>query len=335
MTATERPHAAAARLGRSPVAVSRLSLGTAPLAGLYQSVSEAEAIGTVERALELGVTYLDTAPLYGAGNAERRLGRALRGVPRDRYVVSTKVGRLLRPVEDAGASMFANGDRRRADVFDFSASAVRQGLEESLSRLGLDSVDVVYIHDPDDAVDQAIHETYPALAELRTAGVIGAIGVGMNEPGVPARFIQETDVDVVLVAGRYSLLERDAAVELLPAAVERGVSVVAAGVLNSGILADPRPGARFNYLPAAADRIARAQRLQDVCAQFGVPLTAAALQFPARHPAISSVLVGCRSGHEVADDVELFDTPIGPACWAALEAACLAPAEAQEGIASW
>jgi len=312
---TDRRHSDVVRLEPSGVSVSRLSLGTAPLAGLFSSVSESDAVATVERALALGVTYFDTAPYYGAGSAEARLGLALRGVPREAFVVSTKVGRVLIPTSDRGLSVFADGDPSVEDAFDFSAGAVRRSLEESLARMGLDSVDIVYIHDPDDDVDQAIGETYPALAQLRAEGLVRAIGVGMKQTAVPVRFIRETDIDVVLVAGRYSLLDRSAEDELLPLALERGVAVVVGGVLNSGVLADPRPGSYFDYQPAEPHVIERARALQRGFAEFGVPLPAAALQFPARHPAVASVLVGCRSAQEVQDDVELFNWPVPRKCW--------------------
>ena len=308
-------HRAIAYLGRSGVPVSRLSLGTAPLAGLFNSVSEADAVATVEEALASGVTYFDTAPQYGAGRAEERLGRALRGVPRDAFVVSTKVGRVLEPTASADASVFADGDRSVRDVFDFSAEGVQRSLDQSLGRLGLDHVDIVYIHDPDDAVKQAIAETFPVLAELRAQGVVRAVGVGMNQTQVPSRFIRETDIDVVLVAGRYSLLDRRAQDELLPLALERGVSIVVGGALNSGVLADPSPDAHFDYLQAPPEVLDRARVLQAELARWGVELPAAALQFPARNPAVASVLVGCRSATELRDDVRLFNAAVPQGCW--------------------
>ncbi|MEV6107898.1 aldo/keto reductase [Streptomyces sp. NPDC051940] len=314
-------------LGRSAVPVTALGFGSAAIAGLYEPVGEDEAAATVDAAWQSGLRYFDTAPHYGLGLAERRLGAALRGRPRDSYTVSTKVGRLLEP-SDAGGDDRANGfavpatHRRR---WDFSADGVRRSLEDSLVRLGLDRVDLVLLHDPDGHEEQAFREAYPALEELRAQGVVGAIGAGMNQSRMLARFVTDTDVDAVLCAGRYTLLEGGALDDLLPAASAAGRSVVIGGVFNSGLLADPKPGATYDYAAAPAEVLRRAVRMRDTARGFGVPLRAAALRFPFGHAAVASVLVGARSAAQVHDAVEQFRHPVPGALWDALRARDLLP----------
>lgn len=307
------------RLGSSRVRVTELSLGAAPLANLFTEVSEETAAEAVAAAWTGGIRAFDTAPHYGAGLSEIRLGAALRPYPREEYVVSTKVGRLLEPdAEYTSTAGFAGrGGFRR--VRDYTADGVRRSLEASLSRLGLDRIDIALIHDPDDYAEQAFGLAYPALEDLRSQGCVGAIGAGMNQAGMLTRFVTDTDVDVVLVAGRYTLLDRSAAHELLPAALEHGVSVVAAGVFNSGILAAPGPRATYDYEPASGDLLARACQLEAVCARFGVPLRAAAARFPSRDPAVASVLIGARSAAEITDAIALWRAEIPPGLWPALD----------------
>lgn len=319
------------RLGRSDVAVSALGLGTAPLGGLFRHVEVDDALAVVRRAIDVGLTYLDTAPQYGHGTAERRLGEALLDVPRSSYVLSTKVGRLV--VERPGGNTGLFQDAPPSDVvFDFSRSGVLRSLEASLERLGLDRVDVVYIHDPDDNETQALDEAYPALEELRTQGVVGAIGVGMNVSRIPTRFVRETDVDAVLLAGRYTLLDQSGAADLLPAAAEKGVSVVIGGVYNSGILADPRPGATYDYADAAPEVVRRAQRIAEVCRRHDVPLTAAAIQFPFGQPAVACVLTGSRDVRELEENRDALEREVPPSLWQDLVADGLLPSE-HAGIA--
>lgn len=305
------------RIGRSSVEVSALSIGTAPLGNLYAAVPDTAAAETIDAGLREGLRYVDTAPLYGFGLAERRTGTALRAKPRKSFTLSTKVGRLIRHNPDAPASLFDVGSDAEA-VFDFSAGGIERSLEASVDRLGIDRVDVVYIHDPDDHVEEALRTSYPALHDLRAQGVIGAIGVGMNHPHVPTTFVRETDIDVVLLAGRYTLLDSSALDELLPACQQRGVSLVAAAAFNTGILLDPRPGARFDYQPASPELLARAQRIAAVCRAYDVPLGAAALQYPLGHPAVVSVLAGMRSAVEVRTDVAWMQHPIPAALWSDL-----------------
>jgi D-threo-aldose 1-dehydrogenase len=251
----------------------------------------------------------------------------LAGLPRESFVLSTKVGRLARPL-DPGESADPHGfvdapDGKR--VWDFSRDGVRRSLEESLARLDLDRVDAVYLHDPDDHEREACEWAFPALAELRDAGVVRAIGAGMNQAEMLTRFVRRFDLDVVLVAGRYSLLDQRALAELLPACAERGVAVVVGGVFNSGLLADPRPGAPFDYAPAPPELVDRALRLQQVCARHGAPLRAAALAFPFGHPAVTSVLVGVRSVAELEEDVALYARGVPGELWAELLATGLLP----------
>jgi len=286
--------------------VTDLGLGTAPLAGLYEPVADETAQAVVERAWELGVRYFDTAPYYGSGLAERRLGAALRGMPRDAFAVSTKVGRLLRPDASGWEGAY----------FDFSGDAALRSLESSLERLGLDRVDVALVHDPDDHYAEALAGAFGALQRLRDEGVVRTIGVGMNRTELLCRFAREADPDCFLVAGRYTVLDRSAEAELLPLCEERGIAVIAGGVFNSGVLAG---GETFDYAAAPAAVMARVAELRETCARHGTPLEAAAVQFPARHPAVTSVLVGCRTPEEMAEDVRLFELDIPAALWDELE----------------
>ncbi len=315
-------------LGRTGLSVSALALGTAPLGNLYSALTDQEAEATVRSALARGLSYVDTAPHYGLGVAERRVGRVLASLPRDAFVLSTKVGRLLRPLaegETADPEGFVDVPPCKR-VWDFSRDGVRRSLEESLERLGLDRVDVVLLHDPDDHEREAREQAFPALAELRDQGVVRAIGAGMNQAEMLARFVHDLDLDLVLVAGRYTLLDQRALEALLPACAVRGVAVVVGGAFNSGLLADPRPGATYDYVPAPAALVARAARIGKVCARHGVPLRAAALAFPYGHPAVTSVLVGARSAAEVEDDVALYATPVPRELWDELVSESLLPA---------
>jgi len=282
--------------------VTDLGLGTAPLAGLYEPVADETAHAVVERAWELGVRYFDTAPYYGSCLAERRLGKVLRTKPRGHFVVSTKVCRMLR----------ADASEWEGAYFDFSGDAALRSLESSLERLGLDRVDIALVHDPDDHYDEALAGAFRALQRLRDEGVVRTIGVGMNRTELLCRFAREADPDCFLVAGRYTVLDRSAEAELLPLCEERGIAVIAGGVFNSGVLAG---GDTFDYESASAAVVARVAELRTTCARHGVPLAAAAVQFPARHPAVGSVLVGCRTPEEIAEDVRLSELALPDALW--------------------
>ena len=309
------------RLGRSDLSVSQLSFGGAGIGNLLAPVGDDEAEATVEAAWEAGIRTFDTAPHYGLGLSERRLGDVLRSHPRGQYTLSTKVGRLLEPTPDGVGDDMANGfavpaDHRR--VWDFSADGVRRSLDASLERLGLDRVDIVYLHDPDDHPDQALDQAYPALEQLRAEGVVGAIGIGMNQTALPTRFVRETDVDVVLLAGRYTLLDQSALSDLLPEAERRRTAVVVGGVFNSGLLADPRSCPSYDYRPASAEVLQRALRLEEVCEGHGVPLRAAAARFPLGHPAVTGILVGVRSPQQILDAVAQYHRPVPDALWTEL-----------------
>ncbi len=313
---------AADRLGllRRPLGLSRMGLGTAAIADLYRQVPERAAVQTVHAALDAGITYFDTAPHYALGVAEQRLGRALAGVDRSSYVVSTKVGRLLVPGPPQSGWLPA-----RQRQWDFSAAGVRRSLHESLQRLQLDRVDIAYIHDPDAHLDQAMGEALPALTELRAQGAVRAIGVGMADPAALARFVATGELDVILVAGRYTLLDQSALASLLPLCTQHSVGVVIGGVYNSGLLADPRPGARFDYRAAPPDALARAQALQAICRGHGVSLKAAALQFPFGHPAVRCVLSGSAGVDELRENIAELEHPVPPAVWADMLRAGLLP----------
>ena len=254
--------------------------------------------------------------------------RRLRDRPRDEYVLSTKVGRLVVPADriPPGADIDHQaldgrddayyedvGDRRI--VFDYSAEGVTRSLEESLARLGLDRVDIVYIHDPDDHWQAAIDGAYPALHRLREQGVVRAIGVGINQSPMLARFAREAEMDAFLVAGRYTLLDQDALAEVLPLCVGRGISVLVGGVMNSGVLADPRPGARFDYDPATPEILDRARRLADTCERWSVPLRAAAIQFPLAHPAVAGLIAGVRRVEHLDEYPAFMRWPIPAGLW--------------------
>jgi D-threo-aldose 1-dehydrogenase len=304
-------------LGSTGVRVSEMVFGGAPIGGLYRPVRDDQAAAALEAAWAAGIRAFDTAPHYGAGLSEQRLGRFLAGRPRDEFVLSTKVGRRLVPAtgDVEGAEGFY-GTPKLARVRDYSRDGTLAALEGSLRRLGTDRVDIALIHDPDDHAEQALDGAYAALDQLRSEGTIRAVGVGMNQAPLLEWFVERTDLDCVLVAGRYSLLDTAAARGLFPACRRRGLPVLAAGVFNSGILAAPCPGATYDYAPAPAALLDRAQRIRAVCARYGVPIGAAAIQFVLRHPAVTAVVVGARDAAEVIEDVgyltmavpaELFD----------------------------
>jgi D-threo-aldose 1-dehydrogenase len=315
------------------MALTALAFGGAPIGNLYHQVGDDEACRAVEAAWTAGIRYFDTAPHYGLGLSERRLGAALRERPREEFVISTKVGRLLVP-DEAGR---ARRDTEGFDVpaayrrqWDFSRDGVLRSVEESLGRLRLDRVDVVFLHDPDEHWRQAVDEGYPALAELRDQGVVSAIGAGMNQTRMLAEFVRHTDMDLLLQAGRYTLADQSALDELLPLCADRGVGVIAAGALGAGLLARPRPGpfAKYNYVDAAPEVIARATRIADVCERHGTTLPAVALRFPLAHPAVISVAVGCRDAAEVRGNVATLDTRVPAELWEALRVQGLLRADA-------
>lgn len=313
------------RVGRTDVRVSDVGFGGAPIGNLYKPVSDEDALAAVRAAWDGGARYFDTAPHYGLGLSERRLGAALRDQPRDEYVLSTKIGRLLvdNPAptgSDLAVGGFAVPDtltRRR----DYSRDGVRRSLDGSLDRLGMDRVDIVYVHDAEDHLEQALREAVPALVELREEGVIGAIGAGMNMVEPLVRFVTETDVDAVMLAGRWTLADRTGE-PLLAACAERGISLVAAAPFNSGLLSRPYPAddAHFDYEPAPADVLDFARRLAAACDAAGTTLPQAAMQFALRYPAVPTVVVGMRTATQSSANLAWATTPVPAALWDELTA---------------
>ena len=283
-------------------------------------MADDEAHRVVEAAWQAGIRFFDTAPLYGHGLAEQRLGAVLRAKPREEFVLATKVGRLLRADAPPEPGQAYKGVPPVNPTYDFSYDGVMRSVEESLARLGLDRVDVLHIHDPDEHFEDALAGAYRALDRLRAEGTIRAVGAGMNQAEMLGRFAREADFDCFLLAGRYTLLDRTGGAELLPLCVEKSIAIIAGGVFNSGILANPRPGTTFNYQPAPPELVDRALRMQEICARHGVELKAAAIQFPLRHPAVASVLTGCRSVREVEENVRMFQAPIPSSLWDELDA---------------
>lgn len=317
------------RLGRSSLDVTRLGLGTAPLGGLFEPVSDADAEATIAAAWSRGVRFYDTAPLYGFGLAEQRLGAFLRTQPRDSYVISTKVGRLLR--SDGTATEedpHYKGAPPLRPRFDYSYDGVMRSVEESLVRLGLDRVDILLVHDPDDHYDEAVSGAFRALQRLRDDGSIKAIGAGMNQSEMLARFAEAAPVDCFLLAGRYTLLDQGALTALFPICERQNIAILLGGIYNSGILANPHGPAKFNYEDADAALVARARDLDALCKQHGIELKAAAIQFCLAHPAVTVGLQGARNAQEAADNIALAQAPIPPAFWRALRAGDLVDASA-------
>jgi D-threo-aldose 1-dehydrogenase len=313
---------------RPAVKLSGLGFGAASGGNLYRATTDVEFAAAVDAAWDAGIRYFDTAPHYGLGLSERRLGEGLRSRPRCEYIVSTKVGRILVPSPETVHRRDPEGfdvpaSHRR--VWDFSRDGVYRSLEASLERTGLDRIDIVYLHDPDEHWEQAATVALPALVGLRDQGVVAAVGAGMNQSRMLSRFVQEADVDVVMCAGRYTLLEQGALHDLLPAADRQGVDVVIAGVYNSGLLARVRPPAEatYNYRQAPPALIDRANRIADVCEAYGVTLPEAALAYVRQHPAVASTVVGLGSDVEVRETVRRAGTRVPDALWPALRAAGL------------
>lgn len=325
-------------LGRSRLPVSTLGFGGAPLGDLYAHLDEATAVATVEAAIAGGVTLFDTSPLYGHGLSEHRIGAALRRVPREGLVLSTKVGRVAEPFAGRGDGSGYRGGLPHGLRFDYSYDGAMRSLEQSALRLGVDHIDIVLIHDVDvwthgaalieQRFSEAMDGAYRALEALRAAGAVKAIGVGVNEAEMCERFARAGDFDTMLLAGRYSLLEQPALAAFMPLALEKGIGLMLGGVFNSGILATgPVPGARYNYNPAPPEILARVAAIEAVCTRHGVPLRRAALQFPLGHPAVASLVMGAVSPAEVADQIAELSLPVPAALWAELKAEGLLAAD--------
>ena len=296
------------RLGRTGLQVRTLALGTAPLASIFWGNDADTAVATAGRALERGIGFFDTAPFYGLGEAERRLGQALADAGCERPVVATKAGRLLTALPDGSVEVH----------FDFGFDAAMQSVESSLERLGVDWVDIVHVHDPDDHIPEALEGTCPALVSLRDQGVISAVSVGTNSVATAAVFLERADLDCMLVAGRYTLLD-SSATELIDACAVRGVAYLAAGVFNSGVLARPREGAWYDYGPVSPELLARAEAIDGVCRRHGVELRTAAANLPLTNPAVTSVVVGMATPAEVDENLAALRTPVPEELWRELQ----------------
>jgi D-threo-aldose 1-dehydrogenase len=296
-----------------------LVFGGAPIGGLYAPVRDETAAATLQAAWDAGIRAFDTAPHYGVGLSERRIGDFLAGRPRGEFVVSTKVGRRLVPATGPvdGAEQFYDTPAL-SRVRDYTADGALRSLEDSLRRLRLDRADIALIHDPDDHLAEALDGAYSALARLRADGTLGAIGVGVNSTSVAEWFVARCDLDCVLVAGRYTLLDDSAAASLFPLCLARGVAVLAAGVFNGGILAVPADGARYDYAPAAPAVLARARRIAEVCARYEIPVAAAAVRYVLRHPAVTAAVVGARTPQEIRGDAGYLGQAVPEALWAEL-----------------
>lgn len=311
-------HSQLIQIHGTDVKVSRLSLGTAPLGGLFKSVPEAESDAVIHEALDAGIAYIDTAPLYGYGVGELRVGRGIKGHHRQ-PVISTKVGRLLRPGKNLEYDKFPDSDPNIEIYFDTSAAGIRRSLEESLKRLGRNSVEIAYIHDADSWVREAIDVVYPELHRMRDEGLIKAIGIGMNWCPTSIAIMRETELNIALIAGRFTLLDQSAQDELYPLALKKKVSIIAAGVFNSGVLANPVPGNYYDYEPASHEIIEKARAIGKYLEKFDISLPAAALQFPLRHPAVASVLTGAGSVKELRENISNFDAQIPDDLWSQME----------------
>lgn len=320
-----------------------LGLGTAPLGNMHAPLSESDAHLAVDKAWNMGIRHFDTAPLYGHGLSESRLGSALRGRERSEFVISTKVGRRLEPCSAGEQASGIYVDTPLARVrFDYTYDGVMFAFEDSLRRLGLDRVDILYVHDIEAAthgedLDMRARELldlggWRALSDLRASGAVSAIGAGVNSCAPCEWLLDHADPEIFLLAGRYTLLDTSAAARLLPRCVERGVGVVLGGPFNSGVLATgPRAGAFYDYAPATDDVLARTAALSEVCERHGTPLAKAALHFPLRHPAVVSVLAGARTAGEAQRNIEAMATPCPPALWMELQALGLIPTDS-EGV---
>ena len=316
-------HTEKKRMKRTSLELSRLSLGTAPLAGLFSGVDDQDSDELINTSLSAGVNYFDTAPLYGHGMAEQRLGRILKNV-KEPYVLETKVGRVLQYVEKAEPMpWFPDADPHLQPVFDYSREGILKSFNDSLERLGVDHIDIALMHDCENHSEEAINNAYPVLANLRDQGIIKAVGVGLNFVDVAMKIMKAVDLDIALIAGRYTLLDQSAGEGLLDYALERQVDITIGGVFNSGVLADPKPGATFEYLPASDEIIKKAQDIRSFLNELDIPLTAAALQFPLRHPAVTSVLTGSRSSAELRSNISDFDRALPENIWTELEDAGL------------
>jgi len=307
------------KLKKSDLQVTRMSLGTAPLGGLFASVSDKDGDELLNGALDLGINYFDTAPQYGHGIAEIRVGRVLQKA-KTPFVIETKVGRVLEHVEGVEPEKWIpDAPRDIVPIYDYTKEGIKRSFDESLERLGLSHIDIVLMHDAENHIPEAINNAFPVLADLKRQGLIKAIGLGMNYVEPALEIMRGTDLDIALIAGRYTLLDQVAQEELFPYALKHNIDISMGGVLNSGVLANPVAGATYNYLPASDEIIDRAQKIGAFLTERNVPLIAAAVQFPMRHPAVTSVVTGPRNFSELQTYAESFDFPIPESVWVDLE----------------
>jgi D-threo-aldose 1-dehydrogenase len=312
------------KISDTDIAVTCFGFGGASMGNMYTVAHDDEAIEAIRSAYEAKVRYFDTAPMYGFGKSERLYGSVLKDRPRDSFVLSTKVGRLIlagKPTPESEDTCFVDIDDAYS-VFDYSRDGVLRSLEESRKRLGIDKIDIVYIHDPDvdNSFQQALDEAFPTLAELRSQGVIGAIGAGMNQAEMLRDFAQNADFDCFLLAGRYTLLDQIALKELLPLCQQKNISIIIGGAYNSGILATGAvEGAHYNYAPAPPEIMEKTRKIESVCNRFNVSMKAAALQFPFGHPTVVSNIPGVKTKERFEENLSLFSVPIAADFWAALK----------------
>lgn len=311
-------HSDLVKIKGTDIEVTKLSLGSAPLSGLFRTITDKESDDLIQLTLDSDIRHIDSAPLYGYGMSEERVGRIVRKSSKP-YVLSTKVGRLLKAGKNQELDKWPGTDPNLEIYFDYTPDGIKKSLEASFARYGGQQAQIVYIHDPDEWIAEAINVVYPILDDLRRQGVIKAVGVGVNHVKTAIEVIKDTDLNVALLAGRFTLLDQSSQEELYPLAISKNVSIVAAGVMNSGILANPKPGAHYDYEPAKTNLVERALAIRDELAKFNIPLTAAALQFPLRHKAVTTVLVGAANASEMRANIKDFDIDIPSEAWANLE----------------
>ena len=303
-------------VGKTKLTVTRLGLGGTGLGNLYRAISDDQAYETVRRALDLGVRYIDTAPLYGSGLSESRIGKAIRDFPKSELTISTKVGRLLRP-KTKEIEQFVNVPPFEP-YFDYSRKGVLESYQKSLERLGLNRADILLIHDAEEDLEWAIEESYPVLKELRLRTEVTAIGAGIDDWKKELVLARRCQIDCLLLVGRYTLLVQEALKEFLPYCEKNGISVIVGGPFNSGILAsnlDSGENSTFDYKPASEDILLKARKIKHICDHYGVPIKAAALQFVLAHPAVISVIPGSRSPEEITENFEMIKVKIPDGFW--------------------
>jgi D-threo-aldose 1-dehydrogenase len=321
------------RISDTDITVTCFGFGGASMGNMYTVAHDDAAVKAIRSAHEAKVRYFDTAPMYGFGKSERLYGSVLKDQPRDSFVLSSKVGRLIvagKPTPESEDTCFVEIDNAYS-IFDYSRDGVLRSLEESRKRLGIERIDIVYIHDPDvnDSFKQALEEAFPALADLKSQGIIGAIGAGMNQAEMLCEFAKNADFDCFLLAGRYTLLDQIALQELLPLCQQKNISIVIGGAYNSGILATGAvEGAHYNYAPAPTEIMEKTRKIETVCARFNIPMKAAALQFPFGHPTVVSNIPGVKTKERFEENLSLFTHPIPAGFWAVLKEENLLAAEA-------